>query len=432
MPAQHSTENNDLTLYIQKHLAWNFTVNVLDGTFFFLGFSFVSLVTVLPLFVSQLTDSPILIGLIPALFNLGFLLPQLLTARHVQRLARKKPFVMLMSANERFPFLILGGLLLLGLPNLGQRVTLITFFVILLWWTLGGGLTTTGWADMLAKLMPPRRRGLFFGTQTSLGLLLGAGGAFIAGIILDTFPYPVNFAYCFIIAGILMLISWGFLGLSREPSVEPTAQPETSADFRLVLKQVLWQDRNYVIFLLARSLLVLGSMPMGFWTVYAVSHFGITAETAGQFTSALLFSQTVFSILYGMLGDQRGHKIGLELAALPGVLAPAIALFTHQPLWMFPIFILVGASASGIAINGLNIVFEFAPPERRATYIGLTNTLLAPVGFITPLLGGVIVQVAGYKGLFVTAALCGLAGWALFHWKVMDPRHTAQTSPVLP
>ena len=87
--------------YVQNNLVRNFTVNVLDGTFFMLGMSFSSVVTVMPLFVSQLSDSPLLISLIPAIQTMGWLLPQLLTAPLVERLPRKKPFVMLMTLNER-------------------------------------------------------------------------------------------------------------------------------------------------------------------------------------------------------------------------------------------------------------------------------------------------------------------------------------------
>ena len=78
--------------YVQNNLVRNFTVNVLDGTFFMLGMSFSSVVTVMPLFVSQLSSSPLLISLIPAIQNVGWFLPALFTAHYVEKLPRKKPF----------------------------------------------------------------------------------------------------------------------------------------------------------------------------------------------------------------------------------------------------------------------------------------------------------------------------------------------------
>ncbi|HDH09465.1 MAG TPA: hypothetical protein ENF84_00840, partial [Chloroflexi bacterium] len=71
---------------IEKHYPRNFIVNVLDFSFYSLGLSFASVMTILPLYLSHLTTSTILIGLIPALANTGWTLPQLFTANYVGRL----------------------------------------------------------------------------------------------------------------------------------------------------------------------------------------------------------------------------------------------------------------------------------------------------------------------------------------------------------
>ncbi|MCY3710813.1 MAG: hypothetical protein OXG26_18125 [Caldilineaceae bacterium] len=59
---------------------WNFSVSLWDITFITLGISFISRETVVPVLVSQLTDSKLVIGLVPAMWSLGLYLPQLLTA----------------------------------------------------------------------------------------------------------------------------------------------------------------------------------------------------------------------------------------------------------------------------------------------------------------------------------------------------------------
>jgi len=93
-----------LEIEIRKHLRHNFTVNVLDGAFFGLAMGMASFVTVIPLFVSTLTDSVLLIGLIPAIHTVGWQLPQLLTVNRIARLRRYKPMVILVTINERLPF----------------------------------------------------------------------------------------------------------------------------------------------------------------------------------------------------------------------------------------------------------------------------------------------------------------------------------------
>ncbi|MFA9403505.1 MAG: hypothetical protein ACERKY_10620, partial [Anaerolineales bacterium] len=61
----------------REDVRFNASVNILDGAFFGAGLGFASFTTVIPLFVSLLTNSPILIGLAPAIHSLGWQLPQL-------------------------------------------------------------------------------------------------------------------------------------------------------------------------------------------------------------------------------------------------------------------------------------------------------------------------------------------------------------------
>ena len=77
---------------------------------------------------------------------------------------------------------------------------------------------------------------------------------------------------------------------------------------------------------------------------------------------------------------------------------------------------------SANSVSRMNIILEFCAPEDHPTYIGLTNTLLAP-GMLAPVLGGWLATWVGYRGLFAVATgLCVLGGLLLAFW-VRDPRH---------
>src|SRR5512137_2261834 len=97
---------------VRASLKYNVIVNLLDGAFFGAGWGFGSFGTIIPLFVSQMTDSALLIGLIPAIHAVGWQLPQLFMAGAVSRLRRYKPMVMWLTIHERLPFL---GLVLIAL-----------------------------------------------------------------------------------------------------------------------------------------------------------------------------------------------------------------------------------------------------------------------------------------------------------------------------
>ncbi|MGZ9235710.1 MAG: MFS transporter, partial [Anaerolineales bacterium] len=91
--------------FTRKHLRHNVTVGLMDGGMFGVALGFASFGTILPLFVASMTDSATLIGLVPAIHAAGWLLPQLFTAAHTARLRRYKRTVLMMTIQERIPFL---------------------------------------------------------------------------------------------------------------------------------------------------------------------------------------------------------------------------------------------------------------------------------------------------------------------------------------
>ena len=158
----------DAQRQVQQNLPWNFSVNLVDIAFITLGLSLVSRETIMPLLVGQLTDSKIVIGLIPAVYGLGFYLPQLLTANYTERLKRKKPYVMLLGGlGERVPYLLMGLVVLYFTVDTPQ-VTLLLFFLLLTLTALTNGLATPAWFTLIGKVLPVNRRGIFFGVSAGL------------------------------------------------------------------------------------------------------------------------------------------------------------------------------------------------------------------------------------------------------------------------
>lgn len=406
---------------VEQHLHRNLTVNVLDGGFFALAISFASSVTILPLFVSRLTSSSLAIGLITAIAQLGWFVPQLFTANYVQRYPRKKPWVMLATLGERIPYAIL-VLLALQIGRLSPQTVLVLFFMIYSLAAMSGGLTGTAWQDMIAKIIPTQARGRFFGTQQALGGLLGAGGAVVAGLILERVVYPTNFAICFGLTVAAMAVSYVFLGLTWEPARSTERAKSSMLHFLGQLPRLLCADPNFAHFLVSRAAAMLGRMATGFLTVYAVEVLGASAVDAGRLTAVLFAAQTLLNPLLGWWGDRSGHKRVLELSTLFTVTAMAIALWAPGVGWFYAVFALSGATLAGAVLSGLSIVMEFAPEDDRPTYIGLTNTFLGPFAGLGALLAGGIVSVAGYQTLFWVSLVLSAMGFILLRWTVREPR----------
>lgn len=417
------TNPTDFQQQVEQNFPWNFSVNLFDITFITLGLSLVSRETVMPLLVSHLTDSKVAIGLVPALYSLGFYLPQLLMANFTERLRRKKPFVMLLGGlGERGPYLVM-GLVVWWLAGPAPAAALALFFLCLLTSGFSNGMATPAWFDMIGKAIPVRRRGLFSGVGHSLGAFMGILGAVLVGRILEQWPYPANFALLFGLAFVFVTISWVGLALNRELDSPLVKARVPLIHYLKRLPAVLKSNQNYTRFLAGYGTVKVGAMATGFFLVYGAANFELSGAQVGLFTGILIGSQAIMNLLWGVIGDRAGHKAVLTGSAFSLALAALTAWFSPSPAWLALAFILLGASISADEVSRLNIILEFCAPEDRPTYIGLTNTLLAPLTTLAPIIGGWLATSAGYQGMFVVAMLVAAAGGLLLLFWVREPRH---------
>lgn len=408
---------------------WNFVVNLWDIIFIMLGISMISRETVMPVLINHLTDSKLAIGLIPAIYSLGSSLPQLLIANFSERLRYKKPFVMLIGgAGER------GGYLLIGLSvwlfaESAPTLALVLIFVFLAYAAFSMGIGTPPWYDMIAKVIPTQRRGLWSGLGHGLGALTAVAGAYVVGYVLDGYAYPQNFVILFMVGFAIMMVSWGGLALTREPPSTTIKARVTMISYLKQLPSLLHRDHNYARFLLSRTVAVLGTMATGFYMVYGIERFQVAGATVGFLTAVLVASQALLGLVWGVVADRWGHKLVLTGGALLLMLAALTAWFITTQGGLTIVFFLLGAAIAAELTSALNIILEFCAPEDRPTYIGLTNTLLAPTLALAPIFGGWLATLTGgYHNLFLVAATCaGLGALLLILW-VREPRHLRQTT----
>ncbi len=413
---------------INRHLRHNFIVNVMDGAFFGLALGFASFVTVLPLFVSTMTNSAVLIGLIPAIHNVGWQLPQLFTARQVTGLSRYKPMVVMTTIHERLPFLGLAAVAWF-LPRLGREVALVLTFGLLTWQGLGGGFTATAWQSMIGKIIPARHRGFFLGTQAAAASLFASGGAILAGVFLERLGSPLDWTTCFLLTSVSMAVSWVFLAKTREPDRPPADGDENRSDFWRGVIAILQRDINFRWFLSARLLSQMAAVAFAFYTIYAVRCHGMTEGTAGLMTGALLAAQMAANPLMGWIGDRWSHRAVMAVSALAATASALLAWWAPDTNWFYLVFILAGVANVAFWTTGLTLTLEFGAEAERPAYIGLANTLVAPGAILAPLVGGWLADSAGYPAVFLASAVCGLLTALILRVMVQDPRHAPCCRP---
>jgi MFS family permease len=411
-----------------SNVRYNFVVNVIDGAFFGVGLGFASSAAVIPLFFATLTDNTALIGFVAALHMIGWSLPQMLTAQHVAKLRRYKPFVLFMTFQERMPFF---GLALVAwfAPQLGNQLAMWLALLLLIWSNLGAGLSGTAWQSMIGKIMPPNRRGTFWGVQAAAANLMMSGAAIIAGLLLERLDAPLDFTLCFLFTGIAMLISMSFLAATREPE-SPLVRAENRPLFSWdSYRAILQKDHNFRWFLLARCLSQVASMAASFYIIYATRHLEMDEQTSGVMVGVLGLSQTVGNLLLGWIGDRWGHRKVFGLGALLLALGALVAMFAPEQNWFYLTFGLTGIANATLWATAMAMTIEFGKDHEKPLYIGISNTLMALPAIAAPIIGGWLADLAGFHVTFLVSVVGALMMAYVLLLVVRDPR--THTQPAL-
>jgi MFS family permease len=414
---------------IRKNLKFNYVVNVFDGAFFGFALGFASFSTVIPLFISTLTDSAILIGLVTAIHTLGWQLPQLFMARSVSRQKRYKPMVVLFTTQERLPFLGL-ALIAFFLPKIGPSLGLVLVFSMLAWQGLGGGVTASPWQVMIHKVIPTELLATFFGVQGAASSLLASAGAVLAGILLDRYPYPTNYAIVFGIACVWLVISWFFTNGTREPEHSVAVPEGEQPSLRESVHTILHADSNFVWLLISRILSQFGIMGFSFYAVYVVYNLGASETQAGLMTSVLMITQVGMNVILGWLADHWNIKGVLEIGFVAMGLSTLAAWLAPSFGWFFLVMVLTGAASTALWTIMMALTLQFGTDENRPMYVGMANTLIAPFTILAPLFGGWLANYSGYPTTFLASAICSVVAILTLHFLVHDPRkHRQAASP---
>jgi len=421
---------------VRKHLRFNFVVGLLDGGAFGLGMGFGSFTAIIPLFVHHLTDSALLIGLVPAIHNMGWQLPQLLTAGWISRVRRYKPVTLALTIHERLPFLGL-SIIALAVPGTSKATILALTFLMLVWQGFGAGLAANPWTNLVSKVIPQEMHGTFFGAQSAAFNGLAGVSALAAGLILKNLDSPRGFSVCFALTFLFMALSFLFLALTREPD-SPARVAERSNAFLSQSLQILRRDANFRTFLGVRVLSQFAGMGFAFYVIYAVTRFGVSDATAAALVAFLMIGQVVLSPLMGRLGDLWSHRGIMSVGAVGAALSAMLAWRATSPTWFYAVFLLEAVAIVAIWTIPLALSVSFAGDHsERPLYVGLSNTIPAPAAILAPAIGGWIADAAGYDTMFILSALAGLAMALALWFVVKDPsprefaaRSTSGAEPV--
>ncbi len=400
-----------------EHTRWNFPVMVAESTVFMTGMAWADPGTVLPVFIGYLSGSTVLLGVAPVLQRLGYILPLLPVAALVGHRPKRRPYLRWGVLVGRMPFFgFLAYLWLVGIDN--ASVTLTFMFLAYLFVAMGNGFVAVPWQDIIAKSIPPGRRGRFFGTmQFATAVCVFAVGLAVRWMLGPRGPgFPTSYLVLFTLGGLFFTLSTIGCWVIREPIRPVLDRRETLREIIADIGPFLRRQRALRP-LAAVALLGMGMcMTTPFYMAYATRKLGVAPQLAGVYLGAFTIGSAVSSLVWAHLNDRRGPRSPIRCATITIALVPVLALvvptaarlvgIASLPYLFAVVFLVAGTNNTGLWMGTNNYIFELSSHEERHRYIAVVNTLAAP-GALLPLLIGKSLEFLPYPVVFLLLAALG-------------------------
>lgn len=380
----------------------------------------VSETTILPLFLSHLTDNPAAVGLVRATMYFGWLVPGILVSHWVDRLPVVRYSVVWIAVIERVAMLLM-GLLCLWPGRSNPTVLLWGFFACWLVLNAAMGANTPGYFKLIAKTIPPELRGRLYGVGGALSGVVGMGAAWAGGHYLRVWGFPGGFAACFFAACVVQTLTVIPLGFMREPSGDPEASASVGPSARAI-GELLRTDRRLAWLVAAAAAFAVNQMIGGLYSTFAIQRFGADDGDIAFLNTVANGARAVAFLLVGWMSDRWGNRCALILGACAGVGAAGTALVAPGENWLPAVFALSELATQAWGVCTLNYVLDLCSTARSATYTAVFMLLSVPFRAGMPLVAGSLVRAVGFQGAFLPAVVGGLAALALLLLRVVEPR----------
>jgi len=400
----------------QSQLRRNAFFHVLDGIFFFAAIALFSREVIMPKMIADLSESALLVGLVPLIYWSGYVLPQMLYAKKVEGMPYKKPAVVFCAVLQRAALLVY----LLLMPALwGRSAVLVAFFGMLAVNSVASGMIMPVWSDWYAKTTPQNAWARLLGLRmAAFGVLALALGQFTRWVM-ATFSAPGRYQVLLGSALFFYLLSTLALVPIQEERDDglPDHRATSLGGYLKGLSRLLSDRRDFRLFIAANLTISVPVMLMAtYLTRHALSFPGVAAGVTGTFTTAYFASMSVGSLLAGRMSDRRSPMAPFRVFPLALAAAATCAFLARNAGLITAAFCLLGLSFGAQIVAVQPAVYRFAGPHRRPSYSAVYFSLQGLSYAIFPALAGALLDrgVLTFARMFALCAALALLGWLMF------------------
>jgi MFS family permease len=412
--------------FVARHLRRNYAGHYIHGMLGLTGFRLMYAPTLIPSYIHLLTGSAAFVGLGQALLQLGAILSPIVGASRIEHRSRVLPYAIRVGGLMRVQIL---GLALAGWFLGGWVLTAVT---LALFFLLGvfTGTQRVAFQMLMAKVIPIDRRGRLQGYRNLTGGAIAAALSYWAGAyLIERNVWGNGYATTFFVTFVLTSLG---LAVLRVMMMEPDAverRAQTKLGTRLRELPQLLVDRDYRWFIVAQALAIAGRIAAPFYVLVAADTMGLDGRTIGLLSFAFLGADTVSNLLWGQLGDRLGFRLAFIGAVVVWIGGVGLLLVATQPWTVVASFCLLGAAASGYQMSASTMVLEFGRREDVPMRLALSTTVEGAIAAAGPLIGGVVVELAGVRVLMEAALGFLVATLAVLLFRVREPRR--RVAPVI-
>ncbi|MCS6870781.1 MAG: MFS transporter [Anaerolineae bacterium] len=385
-----------------------------------------AIVTFHAAFVVRLGGSKELLALlsaVPALVSAIFSIP---SARLLERLPNRRFWIFASLLLTR-----IGTGLIALLPIIFPNDAAAWLVALVIFLSLPTIFFTNGFQALLADIIPERQRATVF----SIRQIIWAAGIVVtsalAGIWLDSAPFPLNYQLMYIFGFIVSLGSQHYLNRLIVPEPNAASKPSPKA-LRTAEASSAQLNANIAKMLFNSLIYQAGlTLPAALFTVYYIETLKASDAWIG-FNSAVGFAGMVMgNVLWARLLRRHSYSWALRTSSLLTWIFPVgIALFPDLTAILF-INWLVNLFHPGVELGSLNIMLKLGAGEHRALYMSWYNTVLNLSFFAAPLAGVWLAQQFSIPVALLISGGLRIVGGILFNVnRVQEP--SREVGAILP
>ena len=399
-----------------KRIQRNFNLTVLNGSVYLFASSLVDPTLVLVAFLSNFTQSALLLGLVVPITQAGWSLPQLWISGSIQHQPLK-----IKTYRKTAIIRIIAWILLALTINLvkNPQLLLILFFVSFSASSLASGLGGLPFLEIISKTIPPRRRGELFAWRLGIGGILGiVGGLIVRWMLSPDSPFQAMQSYGILAIAFAVLASMAVLFIFFiDEEKDEIVLPRRSLNHQLREGLThIRNDNNFRKFVVYQSMMILSGVAIPFFAIFVQQQLGGEKSWIGIYLVIITITNLLSNILFGRISRKISNHLILRIASISGLcmslwvltlalLAKPFSLTaTIASLALIPAFVFSSIRQTGISIAANSILLSITPPQSRSLVLGFTQTLLGVVLLISGF-SGLIINWVGFLGLMVVTLL---------------------------